>query len=401
MGGKGSSAQNMLQFPTDAERSLQDQAKFQSSGDLAKALRGFGSGQYDIDTARKMARDQYSRHNGMTRDKNKEKHAIQEKMWRHKMYMDSHPDDEGARAQYAQMQNQIKDIESGSQFDERTFERMLSTDPATARQYATEKLQGDATMQSLFGAGDDAGRGGLYGNLMNEQGDLAGYNKNLRETGFTLDESDREAYGQMKGDLTREVGMQEGNIANALASRGLGGAGSGAAVAAYAGSAGNKAEQLSRMGRQFTESKYNKTLARLSEGQNAINSARSNIFNLANFREGAIGAQQDRYAGRQAQDYNQMLQNAQQQFARNAAQQGQANQQFDQRQATKGPGIGGILGTVIGTGGGALLGGPMGASAGSQIGGAVGGAADGGSNSAKLGSAGIAKNTSFADYMST
>lgn len=119
---------------------------------------------------------------------------------------------------------------------------------------AEKGVQESALTKDLFG------QGGLQSQLATEGKDLA-------SRGFSLQQPDHEAYGQVSGDVARLFGQQEADTTQALARRGLASAGSGAAGAAFSGLSGNKNEMLAQAQMQIAQKRMQDTQNRLMQNR--------------------------------------------------------------------------------------------------------------------------------------
>lgn len=133
----------------------------------------------------------------------------------------------------------------------------LATGATTGSRYASEQVRSDPMSSGLFG------EGGLQDRLGTEEKDLA-------SRGYGLQGSDREAYGQAAGDISRQFGQQEQDVSKMLAKRGLGGGSSGAAGAAFSGLAGSKNEMLARAQTDIAQKRMQDTTQRLQATRNMM-----------------------------------------------------------------------------------------------------------------------------------
>lgn len=120
-------------------------------------------------------------------------------------------------------------------------------------------LKDNVSTKGLFGSG------GLNDRLGAEEKDLA-------STGYGLQGSDREAYGQAAGDISRQFGQQEQDASKMLARRGLGGGSSGAAGAAFSGLAGSKNEMLAKAQTDIAQKRMADTTQRLQATRSQMQS---------------------------------------------------------------------------------------------------------------------------------
>ncbi len=139
--------------------------------------------------------------------------------------------------------------DTGVEQDE--FAKMVATDPLTGSRMATEQVQNNPILSQLFGKG-----GAMERTNAEEQ--------RLASQGYKLQPEDYEAYGQASGNIAREYGAQEQNLAQSLADRGLASAPNGAAAIQFTGLAGNKNEQLARAQTQIADARMNNTMNRIN-----------------------------------------------------------------------------------------------------------------------------------------
>jgi hypothetical protein len=125
-------------------------------------------------------------------------------------------------------------------------------------QYWAKQVASNPYLSSIFGQG-----GAMQGAAQDAE--------RLRNTGFSLQPQDYQAYGQASNELARLFGSQESDLANSLANRGFGNAASGTAGAAFTGLQGNKNEQLARAQMGIAN-------ARMNFAQNALNSTRQALM---------------------------------------------------------------------------------------------------------------------------
>lgn len=203
--------------------------------------------------------------------------------------------------------------------EERAAQDAMATGSTTGSQYATDQVQKNPILGQLFGSG-----GAL------EQSTKM--NKDLNESGYTLNNQDNDALGQVSGDIARQYGSQDKSLASSLANRGFGGGQSGAANASFAFSGGNKLEALAKAQTQIAQQRVQNTQNRIQANNQLMTSLGSQGANAIN----------DQY-GRQMQGakYGQDVLNSN--ISANQKQmgmeQGQENEQFAQQQATKNPGL--------------------------------------------------------------
>jgi hypothetical protein len=107
---------------------------------------------------------------------------------------------------------------------------------------------------------------GVYG-TDGLQAQLGTEGKDLASRGFQLTQDDREAYGQVSGDVARMYGEQEQAASQSLARRGLASANSGAAGATFSGLQGNKNEMLAKAQMGIAQKRMENTTQRLQENR--------------------------------------------------------------------------------------------------------------------------------------
>lgn len=227
------------------------------------------------------------------------------------------------------------------------FADQLSLDPNTALQFATDKVQSNPILGQYFGKG-----GALDRTNAEEQ--------RLASQGFKLQPEDYEAYGQASGDIARQFGQGEQDLAQSLASRGLASGGSSVAGREYSGLQGNKLEMLAKAQTDIANKRMQNTLERLGQtrnfmsqlGQQGQNALQNQYGNALSSRQQKMGERLGVVGSNQRQQQ---------------MEQDQLNKQFEQQEATKGPGLGDILGGI----GGGLLGAATGGF-GTAVGGGLG-----------------------------
>lgn len=131
---------------------------------------------------------------------------------------------------------------------------------AFANDYDNQMKLADKGVQESALTKDLYGEGGL-------QSQLASEGKDLASRGFSLQQPDHEAYGQVSGDVSRLFGQQEQAASQSLARRGLASAGSGAAGATFSGLAGNKNEMLAAAQTQIAQKRMADTQQRLQQNR--------------------------------------------------------------------------------------------------------------------------------------
>lgn len=133
----------------------------------------------------------------------------------------------------------------------------LATNPITGTKYATEQVQNNGILGSLFGQG---------GELNKQEGVL----DNLQNQGFQLKPEDQTAYGQASGNIARMFGQQGNQAASNLASRGL--SSSGAAGQMFSGLAGSQNEMLAQAQQSIMQQRVQNTMQQIGQQQSFINS---------------------------------------------------------------------------------------------------------------------------------
>lgn len=269
-----------------------------------------------------------------------------------------------ARAQSEADQKAYDQNVENAQVEERALKDEMVLDPTTGTLMARDQVTSDPTLGKLFG------EGGLMSRADKEEQDLA-------SRGYSLQPEDYEAYGQTSGNLARLFGQQEQDVAASLASRGLAAAPSGAAGVAYSGLAGNKMEQLARAQTDVAQKRMQTNMQRLQQTRSLMQGLGSDYgTQLSNqYNRNLAGVQTSRgnlnAAGNQMQNQQQM-------------QQGQANQAFEQREATRTPSLGEVMANAGTSALGQAVGG-LGKGLTTGLGYAIGGPAGGAAMSGKLG----------------
>lgn len=172
------------------------------------------------------------------------------------------------------------------------------------------EFQNDPVLGQLFRS-QQANIGEIGGDISKARGEEA----DLASRGYKLQPEDQEAYGQAAGNIARQFGQAEGNLAHALASRGL--SNSGSATRSFMGSQGNKLEQLAQLQTNIADKRMQNNMQRLA--------------NTRDFMSNLMGQR----AGMQGQAQNFALQgiNQKNQFAQDKAAMGQGNLANQQAQA--------------------------------------------------------------------
>lgn len=253
-----------------------------------------------------------------------------------------------AKDEQAKTQAAFFNLKGNQEFDPARTNQLFSS-PLTGMRAAADQVRENPLTAGMFG------QGGIQDQRQASESDLMG-------RGYTLQPEDFEAYGQASDNIARMFGKSENSLGQALARHGLSTGASGGAVAGYSGLQGNKLEQLAGQQRQIAQARMQTNLQRLTAMQQAVNQGQGLAQN----------AQKQQFDANQqgVKDYNDMLTGS-----ANAGQreQDQANADFQQHEATKGPGIGDVLGSVGGSILGAATGG-VGSALGAGLGNAVGGA---------------------------
>lgn len=162
---------------------------------------------------------------------------------------------QGLQDQYAQGNMSMGDAIGNSHTQAQ--KNQLATGATTGSQFATDQVRNNPILGKLFGD-----KGELNNSINTEQ--------NLQNRGFSLQPQDVEAYGQESGNIARLFGQSENNLAQSLASRGLGGAPSGAAGAQFSGLNGNKNEQLAQAQMKIANDRMQNTMQRIGQQQQFI-----------------------------------------------------------------------------------------------------------------------------------
>lgn len=236
-------------------------------------------------------------------------------------------------------------------------------------QQSRSEVMADPTLAKYFGEDTEALRGDI-GNIRSEERDLA-------TRGYGLQQEDKEAYGQASGDIARQFGRAEGGLAQALAARGL--SQSGSANRAFMGSQGNKLEQLAGLQRKIADDRVKTNMQRLA--------------NTRQFQTQLMGQQAQtmgQYTGELGRRDTFALDKGKLGLGTLSGAQDQANLNYDQQMASRGPSMfqRALGGAVSGAAGGFMTGGPMGAAAGGGLGAASGAFGQSQQDSAALGASG-------------
>jgi hypothetical protein len=190
----------------------------------------------------------------------------------------------------------------------------LATGPLSGTRFATEQVQNNEILGSLFGKEGQ----------LNKQSDIL---DKLQNQGFELTPEDRTAYGQTSGDIARLFGQQGNQIAADLSARGLSSGPTGAASAMFSGLAGNRNEMLAKAQQNIMQQRYQNTMQQIGQQQNFISQLGAQGANAINQQYGRqlAGAQNQKAGLTQAAGLQQNANNAQSQQQMQAAQFEQAN----------------------------------------------------------------------------
>lgn len=190
---------------------------------------------------------------------------------------------------------------------------------------ATKEVQDNPILAGLFG------KGGQLDQANSEA-------TNLANTGYQLTPEDRTAYGQASGDIARQFDASEGNLAQALAARGM--TNSGAAAQGIMGSQGNKLEMLGQLQNQIAQNRMQTNMQRLAQTRNFISQ-------LGAQGENAIQNQYGRQMGSEQQKFNELQGQAGmgQHYLEDMA--NVASNNFAQQQQTRQPGLAEAFGTGL------------------------------------------------------
>lgn len=170
------------------------------------------------------------------------------------------------------MENVLKDP-AGMRYLRATVEN-----PLIGSALATQQVQQNPILAQLYG------KGGALERASAEEKALGSANEMRPE--------DYERFGQESGDITRMYGQQEGELARALQSRGMGQ--SGAAGKAYAGQMGNKYEQLANLQRQVRQDAFTRKMNQMQQTRNYLTTlggqAGNEIQNQYGRQMGGVGS---------------------------------------------------------------------------------------------------------------
>jgi len=332
------------------EALLEAQSGFAQNPAVAQALAAYSSGDMDLQSAISKAKGGYS--SGIDNVPEMPDFASQlqgiPEVVRGKAIQQA---EDKWRAQNQPRYQNVGDVG----FNDTLFRQLASTTPGGASRFAegqmAQELSNSPGLNGMFG------EGGSFAKAQDEEA-------RLRDQGFQLTPEDREAYGQVSGDITRQFGQQGQNLSQMLAERGLSGAPSGAAGSGFSGLAGNKFEQLAKAQTNIAQQRMQTTMQRLNSNRSYMNSLMNSEMEMRESARNRIFNQsmQGRQQGMQETQIG-----ANQQLAARGMEQNQLNTGFEQQQATKSPGIGSALGGLVGAGVGSLAGG-LGTGIGASVG---------------------------------
>ena len=239
--------------------------------------------------------------------------------------------------------------------DPNAFMGLLTTSPATAQKYMQEQLQTNDLTKGFFG------QGGLQDQSQQNYKDAM----DIAMGKTPMSTSDQDLYGQLSGNIARQSASEEQSLAQMLADRGLSQAPSGAAGVGFSGLAGNKTERLAQAQQQVAQQRIQNAM------QNAA-TAGAMANQMGALGQNALSNMYNRNLAGRGQTMAELASASGQSLSQQQAQQNQLNTQFQQEQATKGPGLGdilggagmGLLGAATGGVGSALAGGLKGVTSG-------------------------------------
>jgi hypothetical protein len=221
----------------------------------------------------------------------------------------------------------VRNQGSGAQQD--AAADMLAIDPMSGSRFAADQLDSNPLLSRLYGSGDDSA---LSRALAQEQ--------ELSSRGYSLQPEDHEAYGQALGEITRQFGASEQNLAQALAARGMAAAPNGVAASEFSGLMGNKNEQLSRSQMDIAQRRMDMNRLRLRDAQ-------ADRMGLAAQGTNALQEQYDRQLSGVQQKQGALQSAAQLKTAQNQAA-NQANAaSMESKQGAKGMTLGQAFGTGL------------------------------------------------------
>lgn len=121
--------------------------------------------------------------------------------------------------------------------------------------YSAGDVMGNAITGQIYG------QGGLFGQTLNQEKDLA-------NNGFNLTDTDKTAYGEASGNIARQFGQNDASLSQALSDRGLDS--SGVAGQTFSNSLGNKNEQLAGLQTSIAQQRMQMNQQRLAQTQNFL-----------------------------------------------------------------------------------------------------------------------------------
>lgn len=370
MGGKGDSATNAING-NSGYNNLYNAPQYLADPKFQDLLSSYGSGKTSLADALSAAKgtDPTALRDKVSQDYNQ--------MWAKNKdggYGDLNtPQGQSAwQAAQQQVQNEQADLQKQDDAAKGGADRMnaIFTNPLTGTKAATDQVMNNDAFKPYA----DYGKG-LIGQNDNVTGNLASDRDALMGKGETygLTDNDLKAYGQASDNISRQYASSDQSLAQMLSDRGLSQAPSGAAVQAFSGQMGNKNEQLAQMQQQISQNRINTAQGLANDRMNADLSQQKtlqgSIQGMGSLTNQAVGDQFNRnLAG-----VNTYAQQNKDSLGAAQANQDQMNQGFSQQQATKGPGLGDILGAAggialgaatggVGTGLGAALGQGLGSS---------------------------------------
>lgn len=218
----------------------------------------------------------------------------------------------------------------------------LFSDPETASLLASQQVQNDPLSSGMFG------KGGIQDQRQADE-------SNLTKTAYDWNAQDETAMGTAAGNINRQYGAEQGNLARALSSRGFGSADSGVAASQFAGMQGNTSDRLAAAQQNLANNRMQVGLQRLTAARNAVNQAQG-------MAQGAMTDQFNRNMAGIGRGDKQIANS----WAQSKDSQDQANKQFEQEQESGINPVKIISGAATGAlsaAGGKGLGGLMGPSA--------------------------------------
>lgn len=248
------------------------------------------------------------------------------------------------------------------------FMDRLATNSVTGSMFAKDQVMKDPTLAGMFNKGGLLDQSeGQYSTASND----LGTDRNAlmgRDESYGLQDSDLKAYGQASGNIGRQYGNSEKNLAQSLANRGLASGPSGAANLAYSNMAGSQNEQLAQAQQQIAQNRI-QTARGLAQDRTNMDLQRQSqagnlATNLGGLGQSAVNAQFGRQLMGSEDAYNKQAGAAALTAGQQGLQQGINNSQWAQQQASS---PGGVIGGIAGNAVGAITGG-IGNSLGSALG---------------------------------